>query len=619
MFAPLGYVSLAELWRTFVTRRAEGICSRTRLAYPRDLAKYDISLSVRGSPADFVEDAFIRSFDGMKLVLCGADGRKTTVLASDHHGYPRRLERLSAFEAAVVIREDGSARENERWLRELGGTNFALWPPDCDHHAEWRRIYVTGEHARTPFEQLPFHTVPYVFRRHQFVIPEQMPPWSDDAIDTSFIGSVAPYALGHSFCVEEEMAVRWAKLALSEQRPKGRPSKRQAAAAAYHQIFPDGHPEYMGSGPGGIGSESGTDTADLHLANDRTLHAWLGYAGRYSDKTVDSHIASIRYFEDVTGGKPFAMLTREDVAKVRDELKRRAGADAPDPLSASTIRHRQSHIASFLDWLRKQDGFRRLPRDLVDYLELPRAATASALREAPRKYPSIAEAADLLDAMPKTSLPDRRARAIFAVAFLGGLRADTIASLRVGDIDVENQRIRQDSRRARTKAGKSLEIAWFPIPDAFETAVTHWIGTLRRFGFTPDDALFPKSEHLKHRFPKPGGTPVPVPLSTSAVTAAFALASRTGSCTYTPHAAKHTIAAERDIRPLTRLQRKAWSENMGHESEQTTETYYGKLNQQQRLELIEGIRDDSDRYAPKMTDEEKIAIVDSVIKSLGSW
>lgn len=249
MFAPPGYVSLAELWRKFVTRHAENICARTRLAYPRDLAKYDILLSIRGSPADFVEDAFIRSFDDMKLVLCGADGKKITVLASDHQGFSRRLERLSAFEAAVVLREAGSAREeagsareNERWLRDLGGTNFALWPSDCDHDTQWRQIYVSGEHAQTPFERLPFHTVPYVFRRHQFVVPEEMPPWSNDAIDTSFIGSVAPYALGHSFCVEEDTAARWTKLALSEQRSKGRPSKRQAAAAAYHQIFPDGHP-----------------------------------------------------------------------------------------------------------------------------------------------------------------------------------------------------------------------------------------------------------------------------------------------------------------------------------------------------------------------------------------
>lgn len=379
---------------------------------------------------------------------------------------------------------------------------------------------------------------------------------------------------------------------------------------------PDREHEEVDLVPGSIGSESGSDTADLHLANDRTLHAWLGYAGRYSDKTVDSHIAAIRYFEGLTGGKPFEMLTREDVAGVRDELKRHAAADAADPLSASTIRHRQSHLVAFLDWLRKQDGFRRLPRDLVDYLELPRAATASALREAPREYPSIAEAADLLDAMPKTSLPDRRARALFAVAFLGGLRADTIASLRVGDIDVENRRIRQDGRRARTKAGKSLEIAWFPIPDAFGTAVTDWIGTLRRFGFTPKDALFPKTEHLKHRFPKPGSAPVPAPRSTNAVTAAFALASRSGTRTYTPHAAKHTIAAERDARPLTRLQRKAWSENMGHESEQTTETYYGKLKEGQRIELIEEIKGATNLRAPEMSDAEKIALVDLLFQSL---
>ena len=145
--------------------------------------------------------------------------------------------------------------------------------------------------------------------------------------------------------------------------------------------------EEDGSVPAGIGISGGFKTADLHLQNDRVIHAWLIYAGRYHVKTVDRHIATIRYFEDLLAGKPFSKLTRDDVAKVRDDLKRRAGIGAADRLSSSSIRHTVSHLFAFLNWLLKQDGFGGLPQDLTDYLELPRAVLASAAPVKQKDYP----------------------------------------------------------------------------------------------------------------------------------------------------------------------------------------------------------------------------------------
>lgn len=44
---------------------------------------------------------------------------------------------------------------------------------------------------------------------------------------------------------------------------------------------------------------------------------------------------------------------------------------------------------------------------------------------------------------------------------------------------------------------------------------------------------------------------------------------------FTPDSAKHCIGAERDERPLTHLERKAWSENMGHENDQSPSAIMG--------------------------------------------
>jgi len=74
-----------------------------------------------------------------------------------------------------------------------------------------------------------------------------------------------------------------------------------------------------------------------------------------------------------------------------------------------------SHLVAFLDWLLKQDGFKRLPRDLAGYLKLPKAILAAAAPVAQKDFPSLKEAEELLKQMPAFSMVDQRARAIFAI------------------------------------------------------------------------------------------------------------------------------------------------------------------------------------------------------------
>ena len=59
---------------------------------------------------------------------------------------------------------------------------------------------------------------------------------------------------------------------------------------------------------GGIWIEEDKDTPDFHTGNDRIIFKWQTYAGRYSEKTIEQHLAAIRLFECVLDGKPFAKL-----------------------------------------------------------------------------------------------------------------------------------------------------------------------------------------------------------------------------------------------------------------------------------------------------------------------
>lgn len=174
---------------------------------------------------------------------------------------------------------------------------------------------------------------------------------------------------------------------------------------------------------------------------------------------------------------------------------------------------------------------------------------------------------------------------------------------------------------SRTKNGKSLRINWFPISESFVEAVQVWIELVTKAGLKDDDALFPRLTTLKTKkdIEDPNREPIEPMTTKDAVTKAFALACRDAEVKYNPHSVKDTIAAERDRRPLTQLQRKAWSENMGHDSEKITETHYGKLSEEERSALFEEIvhsENSSENTSVFMSDEDKIALVNGVLASV---
>lgn len=366
--------------------------------------------------------------------------------------------------------------------------------------------------------------------------------------------------------------------------------------------------------PGGIGIKAEKDATLCLSANDRIIYRWQTYAGRFAEHTVDQYLASIRFCEQITDGKPLHHFTVEDANKVREHLKQSLLCQGEGKKSKSTVAHTASHLTKFFEWLLKQEGYKRLPRDLPDYFQLPRAVYAKSLAQPAKQYPTLEEAEELLSKMAKRSLMEKRARAMFALAFLGALRADTLVSLRIHHIDMDRRLIIQDATVVRAKNGKSLNVRWFPIQKSFAETVVDWVMTLKNSGFRDQDALFPSSAWLTgKKNPKKPDRETIVPMSTThAVKEAFAIASLNSSIKYTPHSAKHAIGAERDKRPLTHEQRKAWSQNMGHETEQITQSYYGKLTDDRRAELFEEIAEkESKTFDPMdMSDDKKIEFFD---------
>lgn len=367
--------------------------------------------------------------------------------------------------------------------------------------------------------------------------------------------------------------------------------------------------------PGGIGISAAIESPTLHFENDRLLYQWQTYAGRYNDKTIARHLAAVRYCERVTSGKAFGEFTNEDAAKVRDDLKRRAQPDADDHLGSSSIRHIVSHLEAFFVWLMKQNGYKRMPKDLPDYFKLPKAVLAAEVPKSVRAYATLEEAEDMLRGMPRATQIDKRQRAIVAMSYLTAFRADTTISLRIEHVDVKKRVVKQDGKVSRAKAGKSLLVKWFPLPEIFVETIADWLHWLSQRGFEGSDALFPSASHLHNecKLNRPEHASVPVMTTTHAVTDAFAKASLHGRSKFTPHSVKDTLTDECDRRFLTAEQRKAWSQNLGHNDSRTTEKYYAKMSSERRMELLETIETQNVGPIEHLTDAQKIAIIDEVL------
>ncbi|MFW2590208.1 tyrosine-type recombinase/integrase [Sagittula sp. SSi028] len=316
------------------------------------------------------------------------------------------------------------------------------------------------------------------------------------------------------------------------------------------------------------------------------LHQWQGWAGRFAKQTRAAHMAAIRDFEKHLNGKVFAQITPEDAAFYREELMDRSRKPKEDGgLSRSTLTHRASYVAAFFEWLSKQPGHRHLAK-LDGWFDLPKGFRAKADEKPAKQYPMLEEAERALATMRRSTLKDRRDRAIFAAAFVTGLREDALITLRRKYIDPMARTARQVGAVMRAKNGKSYVAHWFPRTDAFQEVLCEWVREVDALGLRGDDALFPPHGELV-RIGR-GGAAIPPMKTASAVDTVFKEAWKHSAETYTPHSARHTLARLGDSLCLTPEKRKAWSQNLGHETETITEQHYGKMSPAEQAEVFEG-------------------------------
>ncbi|MFC3644594.1 tyrosine-type recombinase/integrase [Aquibium oceanicum] len=325
--------------------------------------------------------------------------------------------------------------------------------------------------------------------------------------------------------------------------------------------------------------------------NERIIYEYQLYGARNDEKTVDAHLASLRDFETFHTGRDFRSLKPADAARYRAHLIASVGT-----LSRSTVQHRAAHLAQFTRWLVEQDGYRKLNKTICDNFKLPKSAMAHAPRDIVRNWPTTDELRRMISCAPAAALIQRRDRAIVAASFLFGTRSNATASLRLGSVDMERRVVVQDATRMRIKNSKSQKTWWFPVDSEIGKMLTEWIEELLELGCTAEDALFPSDHYLANtKSIKRSPRAAIEPWDTDAgVRRAFRRICEAADIAYhSPHSAKHYLGSIRNDFCKTSEQRRAWSQNLGHENEITTETRYQKVSDDRQGEIFNGFWQDS--------------------------
>lgn len=326
--------------------------------------------------------------------------------------------------------------------------------------------------------------------------------------------------------------------------------------------------------------------------NEKVKRAYTFYLEAASGKqnaTIDAALRAISRFEESTGHKPFVKFGVEQARSFRARL---VEVDANGKhLSAATLCTTLKHLRNFFLWLSREPGYRsRLNPNDAQYFNPSEQdrRIAGARREG--HVPTLDDIKRVLAAMPYQSIIEKRDRALVAFAILSGARDGAMITLQLKHLNLAAGTVFQDGREVKTKRRKTFTSHFFPVgPEPLEI-VTDYVNTLvAELRFGPEDFLFPSTrigQAADRGFAAMGLTRRPWS-SAAPIREVFRDAFAAVGLPYAnPHSYRKTL-----VRLGQRLSRnpeewKAWSQNLGHESETTTFVGYGEVPSRRQGEIM---------------------------------
>jgi integrase/recombinase XerD len=330
--------------------------------------------------------------------------------------------------------------------------------------------------------------------------------------------------------------------------------------------------------------------------NERIKRQYLHFlreAKRCDLTTVDKAAEAILRFERSMGFKTFKRFHIEQAMAFKAQLAADRNNRTGKPLAKATIDSTLRAVKSFVQWLSGQTGYKsRIKYSDAEYFNLNAKDARIAHAERDKPHPTMQQCRHAFDQMPTATLIERRNKALFAFLMLTGARDGAIASLRLRRIDLIEGCIYQDARDVKTKFAKTFTTWFLPVDPVYLECFTAWVNFLR------DDLLFGHNDAL---FPKPlmaqrDGLYTVSGLSRDIYTNAAALRdgikcafTNAGLPAFAPHSFRTTLVKWADRHYTSREAFKAFSQNIGHDSEVTTVGSYLTVSSDRQAEIIRGL------------------------------
>jgi len=338
--------------------------------------------------------------------------------------------------------------------------------------------------------------------------------------------------------------------------------------------------------------QDSTATNPENIAVCFEYQTYLKQVEGFSDKTVVSILRHIALFDVFTNHQNYTAIRRDMVIGFKKFLEGKLSAKDNEQRSASTIVHTLINLRKFFHWLENKSGVKSVEPDIGDYFSPSREMNTLASAGTDGRFvPSLEQVRSLILTMPDKDFIQRRNRALLAFLLLSGVRISALLSLKIQHIDIENRTVFQDARVVQTKNSKTMRAAWFPAGEDIESIFIEWISEYRKNSAKEDSPLFPKGpDPIRLTYDRNYDIPL---IDQGTIRKIIRhICSLADIPYFNPHAVRKTLALLGNEVCRTAKQRKAWSQNLGHEHIATTDNYYAKLDTKEQFATIEEIREE---------------------------
>ena len=318
----------------------------------------------------------------------------------------------------------------------------------------------------------------------------------------------------------------------------------------------------------------------------------LREAEGYSEKTLEVVEKSIWKYEEFSKEDDYALFTDKVAGQFKKWLSKQTKRTGGS-LSLAYQYHLLRHVRAFFLWLSGQPGYKsRISAYDAQYLKLDKKQSRIATSTKPREYPTLEYTIKLCKTIPTKTEMDQRDRALIAFHFLSAMRVSAIFSLPLGCFNVDNLEVNQDPKQGvLTKNGKRIMTKLFNFDNVLLSYVREWVDYLQKVKCYGNSApLFPRTKLEQNGdfdlcFKGKEVTPE-FWQAEGAILTIFKTRMTNAELTYySPHTFRHGAIAFARKFCRTEEQRKAISQNVGHEHVGTTFSY-GNMDEYRVSDVI---------------------------------